>query len=68
MSTDSDSRPGTAHGIRMSVRGSGNQIALWCRCQRWDRPRAPWLALPVEVRSRWTVPEALAVLAQAGHR
>jgi hypothetical protein len=59
---------GKRHGPVMSVRGTGgNRIALWCRCQRWDNLRAPWLALPVEIRSRWTVPEALAALAAAGH-
>jgi len=49
------------HGLRFSQ--SGHRIALWCACQRWDRPRAPWLAGPVEVRSSWTVPAAPEALA-----
>jgi hypothetical protein len=56
------------HGVRLSVCRPGNRIALWCRCQRWDNPRAPWLAVPVDVRPRWTVADARAVLARAGHR
>jgi hypothetical protein len=50
------------HGIRLSVSGTGNQLALWCACQRRDNPRAPWLARPVDVRPSWTVPEALVAL------
>jgi hypothetical protein len=57
--------PGTVHGIRMS--GRGQQLVLWCACQRADTQRARWHGEPVEVRARWTVPEALVALALAGH-
>ena len=54
------------HGIRMSVHGTGNKIALRCACQRAGRRGGE--AAPVQVRSSWTVAEALAVLVRAGHR
>jgi hypothetical protein len=57
--------PETAHGIRLSQIGS--QFALWCQCQAAG-PRLRYRGTPIEVRGRWTVPEALVALAQAGHR
>ena len=45
------------HGLRLAVYG-GSRIALWCPCQA-PESSVRYRGTPIEVRSRWTVAEAM---------